>query len=76
MSPQDRVAKGMAFVPQTKNIFIADGSENLEMGAFLRRDDIEKRGAGARAVPHLKQKRNQAAGKELADSALVVVGEG
>lgn len=41
LSPQDRVAKGMAFVPQTSNIFTSmTVEENLEMGAFLRRDDI------------------------------------
>ena len=41
LSPQDRVAQGMAFVPQTQNIFTSmTVEENLEMGAFLRRDDI------------------------------------
>lgn len=41
LSPQARVAKGMAFVPQTHNIFTSMSvEENLEMGAFLRRDDI------------------------------------
>jgi branched-chain amino acid transport system ATP-binding protein len=65
LSPQDRVAKGMAFVPQTSNIFTSmTVQENLEMGAFLRRDDI----AGTMAqvydlFPILKDKRNQAAGE-------------
>ncbi len=41
LSPQDRVATGMAFVPQTQNIFVSlTVEENLEMGAFLRMDDI------------------------------------
>ncbi|WP_273688771.1 ABC transporter ATP-binding protein [Ketogulonicigenium vulgare] len=41
LSPQDRVAQGMGFVPQTHNIFTSmTVEENLEMGAFLRRDDI------------------------------------
>ena len=41
LSPQDRVSKGMGFVPQTHNIFTSmTVEENLEMGAFLRRDDI------------------------------------
>ena len=41
LSPQDRVARGMGFVPQTSNIFGAMSvEENLEMGAFIRRDDI------------------------------------
>jgi branched-chain amino acid transport system ATP-binding protein len=35
MSPQGRVAKGMAFVPQTSNTFTSlTVEENLEMGAF------------------------------------------
>ena len=42
LSPQARVAKGMAFVPQTSNVFpTMSVEENLEMGAFLRRDDIQ-----------------------------------
>ena len=41
LTPQDRVKRGMAFVPQTGNIFATlSVRENLEMGAFLRRDDI------------------------------------
>ncbi|MCU0901782.1 MAG: ATP-binding cassette domain-containing protein, partial [Cypionkella sp.] len=37
LTPQARVAKGMAFVPQTHNIFASMSvEENLEMGAFLR----------------------------------------
>ena len=41
LSPQDRVKKGISFVPQTKNVF-ADLTvkENLEVGAFLREDNI------------------------------------
>lgn len=65
LSPQDRVAKGMAFVPQTNNVFPSMSvEENLEMGAFLRRDDI---GATMEQVfdlfPVLKDKRRQAAGE-------------
>jgi ABC-type branched-chain amino acid transport systems, ATPase component len=41
LSPQDRVAAGMGFVPQVRNIFTSlTVEENLEMGAFLRQDDI------------------------------------
>ncbi|TNF64951.1 MAG: ATP-binding cassette domain-containing protein, partial [Rhodobacteraceae bacterium] len=37
LSPQDRVIKGMGFVPQTSNIFTSmTVEENLEMGAFIR----------------------------------------
>ena len=43
LSPQARVAKGMAFVPQTSNVFPTKSvEENLEMGAFLRRDALSK----------------------------------
>ena len=65
LSPQDRVAKGMAFVPQTSNVFTSlTVEENLEMGAFLRRDDI--RGTMAEVYdlfPILKEKRRQNAGE-------------
>ena len=65
LSPQDRVARGMAFVPQTHNIFTSmTVEENLEMGAFLRRDDIK---ATLEQVYHLfpilKTKRHQPAGE-------------
>jgi branched-chain amino acid transport system ATP-binding protein len=65
LSPQARVAKGMAFVPQTSNIFTSmTVEENLEMGAFLRRDDI--RGTMEQVYelfPILREKRRQAAGE-------------
>ena len=65
LSPQARVAKGMAFVPQTHNIFTSmTVQENLEMGAFLRRDDIT---ATMEQIYHLfpilRDKRWQAAGE-------------
>ena len=43
LSPQNRVKAGISFVPQTKNVF-ADLTvrENLEVGAFLREDDVDK----------------------------------
>ena len=65
LSPQDRVAKGMAFVPQTSNIFTSlTVEENLEMGAFLRRDDISGTMAQVYELfPILKDKRRQAAGE-------------
>ena len=41
-SPQDRVRKGISFVPQTKNVFSElTVKENLEIGAFLRDESIE-----------------------------------
>jgi branched-chain amino acid transport system ATP-binding protein len=65
LSPQARVAKGMAFVPQTANVFPSMSvEENLEMGAFLRRDDIGKTmGEVFDLFPILKDKRNQNAGE-------------
>ncbi len=42
LSPQDRVKKGISFVPQTRNVFSElTVKENLEVGAFLRKDDIK-----------------------------------
>ena len=65
LSPQARVAKGMAFVPQTSNIFTSmTVEENLEMGAFLRRDDIRDTMDQIYTLfPILKEKRYQAAGE-------------
>ncbi len=65
LSPQARVAKGMAFVPQTSNIFTSmTVEENLEMGAFLRRDDIRRTMAQVYDLfPILKDKRRQLAGE-------------
>ena len=65
LTPQARVAKGMAFVPQTNNIFTSMSvEENLEMGAFLREDDMA---ASMEQVyelfPILRDKRRQAAGE-------------
>ena len=65
LTPQARVAKGMAFVPQTSNIFTSmTVEENLEMGAFLRRDDIRATIEQVYELfPILRDKRNQAAGE-------------
>ena len=41
LSTQERISLGLAFVPQTKNVFTSmTVQENLEMGGFLRNDDI------------------------------------
>lgn len=65
LPPQARVAKGMAFVPQTQNIFTTmTVQENLEMGAFLRRDDINQTMEQVyHLFPILRDKRFQAAGE-------------
>ena len=65
MTPQARVARGMAFVPQTANVFVTmTVQENLEMGAYLRTDDfaatIEQM---YDLFPALGAKRRQAAGE-------------
>jgi branched-chain amino acid transport system ATP-binding protein len=65
LTPQDRIAEGIAFVPQTSNVFTSMSVyENLEMGAFLRDDDI---GASIEQIyelfPILAEKRNQLAGE-------------
>jgi branched-chain amino acid transport system ATP-binding protein len=65
LSPQARVAKGMGFVPQTSNIFTSmTVEENLEMGAFIRTDDIADTMAQVYDLfPILKDKRRQPAGE-------------
>ena len=65
LSPQDRVAKGMSFVPQNQNVFTSMSvEENLEMGAFIRRDDFtETMDQVFELFPILKEKRRQAAGE-------------
>lgn len=65
LTPQARVAQGMAFVPQTNNVFPSMSvEENLEMGAFLRDDDIfETVDQIYELFPILKEKRLQPAGE-------------
>lgn len=65
LSPQERVKAGMGFVPQTSNVFVTmTVQENLEMGAYIRRDDF--RGTLEQVYelfPVLKEKRRQPAGE-------------
>ncbi|WP_084204398.1 ABC transporter ATP-binding protein [Leisingera daeponensis] len=65
LSPQDRVIKGMGFVPQTSNIFTSmTVEENLEMGAFIRTDDFRDTMEQVYDLfPILRDKRNQPAGE-------------
>ena len=65
LTPQDRVQAGMGFVPQTSNIFTTmTVEENLEMGAFIRRDDIKQTMEEVFGLfPILKEKRRQPAGE-------------
>lgn len=65
LKPQERVLRGMGFVPQTQNVFPSmTVEENLEMGAFIRRDDVaETMGQVFDLFPILKDKRYQPAGE-------------
>ena len=65
MLPQDRVNLGIAFVPQTNNVFTGMSvEENLEMGGFIRTDDIHHTIDDIyNLFPVLKEKRNQNAGE-------------
>ena len=65
LSPQDRVRKGMGFVPQVNNVFPSmTVEENLEMGAFIRTDDFRETIEQVyHLFPILKDKRRQAAGE-------------
>jgi len=65
LNPQDRVKKGIAFVPQTKNVFAGlSVEENLEMGAFLRDESLlEIINEIYELFPVLKEKKNQLVGE-------------
>ena len=65
LKPQERVLKGMGFVPQTQNVFPSmTVEENLEMGAFIRHDNVtETMGQVFDLFPVLKDKRHQPAGE-------------
>ena len=61
----ERVKKGMAFVPQTNNVFSSlTVEENLEMGAFLQKDDFSSTIDEVYSLfPVLREKRKQEAGE-------------
>ncbi len=63
--PDKLVPLGLSFVPQEKNVFTTlTVQENLEMGAFVRRDDISDTLAWVYDMfPDLKEKRHQNAGE-------------
>ena len=65
MLPQNRVNLGLAFVPQTHNVFTGMSvQENLEMGGFIREDNIHETIEDIYELfPVLKTKRNQLAGE-------------
>ena len=63
--PDELVRKGMAYVPQERSIFPSlTVHENLEMGAFIRRDDFSHVIDQVYTLfPPLKDKRRQQAGE-------------
>ena len=65
LKPQERVRKGMGFVPQTNNVFPSlTVLENLEMGAFVRADDVaDTLSQVLDLFPVLKEKAEQPAGE-------------
>ena len=65
LSPQDRVKQGISFVPQTRNVFTGlSVRENLEMGAFLRKEGLEKVIEEIyQLFPILKEKQSQLVGE-------------
>jgi branched-chain amino acid transport system ATP-binding protein len=65
LKPQERVARGMGFVPQVRNVFTSmTVRENLEMGAFLREDGAGETMEEVFALfPVLRDKAGQRAGE-------------
>ncbi len=65
LSPQDRVKQGIAFVPQTRNVFTGMSvEENLEMGAFIRKESFQDMlNEVYKLFPILREKRKQFAGQ-------------
>ena len=65
MLPQNRISLGLAFVPQTHNVFTGmTVQENLEMGGFIRDDNIQDTINDIyQLFPILKTKRNQHVGE-------------
>ncbi len=65
MLPQNRINLGLAFVPQTQNVFTGmTVEENLEMGGFIRNDEINNTINDVYDLfPILREKRTQNAGE-------------
>ena len=65
LPPQNRVQRGMGFVPQTQNVFTSmTVEENLEMGGFIRNHDFSDTIAEIYDLfPVLREKRAQLAGE-------------
>ena len=65
VNPQDRVKKGISFVPQTRNVFAESTvRENLEIGGFLTKGSLEtKINSIYELFPILKEKKSQIVGQ-------------
>ena len=65
INPQDRVKKGISFVPQTRNVFAElTVRENLEIGGFLTEESLEKKIEGIYSLfPILSEKKSQVVGQ-------------
>ncbi len=65
LAPDRIVRLGMAYVPQVENVFPSlTAQENLEMGAFIRKDDFSDRLEEVYELfPLLKERRRQRVGK-------------
>ena len=65
LNPQERVIKGMSFVPQNNNIFQEMSvEENLEMGAFIHQSSMNENLKNVyNLFPILNEKKSQTAGE-------------
>lgn len=65
LDPDRIVRKGICYVPQTNNVFASlTVEENLEMGAFIRKDNYQNRIQEIYTIfPDLKERRKDRAGK-------------
>ncbi len=65
INPQDRVKKGISFVPQTRNVFAElTVRENLEIGGFLTEGSLENKIESIYSLfPILNEKKSQVVGQ-------------
>ena len=65
INPQDRVKKGISFVPQTRNVFAElTVRENLEIGGFLTEGSLENKIESIYSLfPVLSEKKSQVVGQ-------------
>jgi len=65
LEPDRIVRKGICYVPQTENVFASlTVEENLEMGAFIRKDNYQNQIQEIYAIfPDLEERRKDRAGK-------------